>query len=88
MPDASMSFNVFESPQRELEDEQSLVHPPTHVGGSWDTALWAHKNVLGSIKSLAPWRFAVNGANGNMAAFLLAGLSALSLCPTNVSEIL
>ena len=35
------------SPQRELGGEQALGHPPTHVGGSWDTALWAHKNVLG-----------------------------------------
>ena len=30
------------SPQRELGGEQALVHPPTHVGGSWDKALWAH----------------------------------------------
>jgi hypothetical protein len=35
------------SPQRELGGEQSLGHPPTHVGGSWDTTLWAHENVLG-----------------------------------------
>ncbi len=39
------------SPQRELGGEQALVHPPTHVGGSWDKALGAHKNVLGWIKS-------------------------------------
>ena len=34
---ASALHVVFMSPQRELGGEESLAHPPTHVGGSSNT---------------------------------------------------